>query len=158
MADTRGHPIAVHQQNGLTFAFPDDPNVDQFAVQHSTDSPWQFHSAMVSAWDDAAGRYSLNLAEYHPTATGVTARKNSWAIAMGGAYVMHLGWDIENNTMSDLRDCGRLVSFMESTNFNEMSPHNELKHADTEYVLAVPGSSYIAYTSPQVPGRLACGT
>jgi hypothetical protein len=94
------------------------------------------------------------IAEYHPEATGVTARKNSWAIAMGGAYVMHLEWDIENNSLSDLRDCGRLVSFMESTNFNEMSPHNKLKYADTEYVLAVPGSSYIAYTSSSSSGKI----
>jgi hypothetical protein len=36
---------------------------------------------------------------------------------------------------------------MESTNFNEMSPHDELKYGGTQYVLALPGDSYIAYTS-----------
>jgi uncharacterized protein DUF4038 len=153
-ADTGDHPIAVHQVNGLTFAFPNDPNVDQFAIQYTADSPGRFHSAIVSAWNNAAGRYNLNLAEYHPEATGVAARKNSWAIAMGGAYVMHLRWTIANNTLSDLRDCGRLVSFMESTNINKMSPHDDLKYADTAYVLAVPGSSYIAYTFYSSSGKI----
>ena len=36
---------------------------------------------------------------------------------------------------------------MESTNFNEMAPHDELKYDGTEYVLALPGDSYIAYAS-----------
>ena len=42
---------------------------------------------------------------------------------------------------------GRLVSFFESTNFNEMAPHDELKNGGTQYVLAAPGDSYIAYAS-----------
>ena len=66
---------------------------------------------------------------------------------MGGAYVKVLGWDIINTQYSDLEDCGRLVRFMESTNFNEMAPHDELKYDGTEYVLASPGDSYIAYAS-----------
>jgi hypothetical protein len=36
---------------------------------------------------------------------------------------------------------------MESTNFNEMAPHDELKYGGTKYVLASPGNSYIAYAS-----------
>jgi len=40
-----------------------------------------------------------------------------------------------------------MVSFFESTNFNNMAPHDELKYGGTEYVLASPGDSYIAYAS-----------
>jgi len=45
------------------------------------------------------------------------------------------------------------VRFFESTNFNEMSPHDELKFAGTKYVLAQPGFSYIAY-SPELKGEI----
>jgi hypothetical protein len=36
---------------------------------------------------------------------------------------------------------------MESTDFNRMAPHDELRYKGTEYVLASPGDSYIAYAS-----------
>jgi hypothetical protein len=98
-------------------------------------------------WNDAAGRYNLNMAEANLHGTGVTARRKNWAVAMGGAYVMVYQWDIANTPISDLRSCGRLRRFMESTNFNEMSPHDALKHGGTKYVLARPGESYIAYAS-----------
>ena len=102
---------------------------------------------MVKAWKDASGRYNLNMSEAADHGTGRTARLKNWASAMGGAYVMILGMDIASTSKSDLLDCGRLVSFFESTDFYRMAPHDELRLADTEYVLASPGESYIAYTS-----------
>lgn len=66
---------------------------------------------------------------------------------MGGAYVMVIEMDIASTTIGELEDCGRLVQFFESTNFYEMSPHDELRNGGTEYVLAQPGRSYIAYAS-----------
>jgi hypothetical protein len=66
---------------------------------------------------------------------------------MGGAYVMILGMDIAGTEVSDLEDCGRLVRFFESTDFYQMAPHDELAFGGTEYVLARPGDSYIAYAS-----------
>lgn len=146
IADDYDHPIAVHQTGGLIFDFPDDPNVDQFAIQYGANSPTELHNAIVTVWNNAAGRYNINLAE-SSLPTGTLDRKSKWAVAMGGAYVMIFGMDIEKTPISDLEDCGRLVSFMTSTNFNEMSPHDELKYAGTEYVLALPGKSYIAYAS-----------
>ena len=66
---------------------------------------------------------------------------------------MMLGMDIATTAGSDLEDCGRLVHFFESKNFNEMSPHDELAFAGTKYVLARPGFSYIAYT-PNLQGEI----
>lgn len=60
---------------------------------------------------------------------------------------MRLGMDVAGTSKSDLEDCGRLVLFLESTNFDRMAPHEELKHGETEYVLALTGDSYIAYAS-----------
>lgn len=147
-ADDYDHPIAVHKLSGLDFSeFAGDPNIDQFAIQYNVSSPAALHNGMVTAWTNAAGRYNLNMAEAAGYGTGPTARKKSWAVAMGGAYVMALGWDIATTPINDLEDCGRLVRFMTSTDFTKMSPHDELKHGGTEYVLAKPGDSYIAYAS-----------
>ncbi|MFQ5865527.1 MAG: immunoglobulin domain-containing protein, partial [bacterium] len=145
-ADDHDHVIAVHKLSGLSFSeFADDPNIDQFAIQ-SPDTG-SIHDNMIIAWNNAAGKYNLNMSESPNHGIGASARMHDWAIAMGGAYVMRIGMDIANTPVSDLEDCGRLVSFMESTNFNEMAPHDELKHGGTEYVLALPGTSYVAYAS-----------
>lgn len=66
---------------------------------------------------------------------------------MGAAYVMINGMTIDNTPLNDLRDMGRIVTFFESTNINEMAPHDELAFAGTEYVLAKSGNSYIVYVS-----------
>lgn len=153
-ADPNDHPIAVHKTIGLSFPeFADDPNIDQFAIQYSSTSPDGFHSGIVSAWQSANGRYNLNMAEGHPDAFGDDARLRSWATALGGSYVMHLRWDIAQTDIEDLRDCGRLVSFMESIPFQGMAPNDALALGATEYVLADPGNAYIAY-SPDRQGNM----
>lgn len=149
-ADDHDHVIAVHKNSGLNFSeFADDQNIDQFSIQYNVDDPVLLHEGMVAAWNSAAGRYNLNMSEvaFGGIGTGKVARKNYWAIIMGGAYVMANGMNIDNTAISDLEDMGRIVSFMESTNFDEMSPHDELAFGGTQYVLALPGDSYIAYAS-----------
>jgi hypothetical protein len=66
---------------------------------------------------------------------------------------MILGMDIANTEVNDLKDCGRLVRFMESTDFDRMAPRDDLAYGGTEYVLALPGESYIAYSS-SLSGRI----
>jgi CubicO group peptidase (beta-lactamase class C family) len=147
-ADNHDHVIAVHKNNGLDFSeFATDPNIDQFAVQYNVDDASALHAGMVTAWTNAAGQYNLNMSEAANYGSGSTARQKNWATATGGAYVMILGMDIASTPVSDLEDCGRVVSFMESTDFNRMSPHDELAVGGSEYVLALPGVSYIAYAS-----------
>ena len=143
-ADPADHVIAVHKNNGISFVeFEDDPNVDQFAVQLGN-SP---HQDLVTAFSDAEGRYNLNLVELLEHGTGALARRNSWAAAMAGAYVMVYQMDIANTDIEDLEDCGRLVRFMEVTLFREMEPADELAFGGTEFVLAGPPDLYILYAS-----------
>lgn len=146
-ADDYDHIIAVHKLPGLDFSeFKDDPNIEQFAIQYegSIDT---LHDGMVTAWQNAAGQYNLNMSEvpWGKTGTGAESRIKSWAMVMGGAYVMVNGMDIESTDVSDLEDMGRIVRFFESTNFYEMAPHDELKYGGTDYVLAKQGDSYVAY-------------
>jgi hypothetical protein len=147
-ADEHRHPIAVHKLSGLDFReFAEDPNIDQFAIQYNGKTAEQLHAGMVKAFGAAKGRYNLNMSEAAGHGTGETARKNTWACAMGGAYVMVLGMDIAGTSVNDLEDCGRLVRFFESTDFAAMAPHDDLAHSATQYVLARPGRSYIAYSA-----------
>jgi CubicO group peptidase (beta-lactamase class C family) len=153
-ADDYNHAIAVHKLNGLDFSeFADDSNIDQFAIQYNVKAAEELHAGVVQAWKNARGRYSLNLSEAADWGSGTESRKKCWACAMGGAYVMILGMDIATTAKSDLEDCGRLVHFFESTNFNEMSPHDELSFGGTKYVLAQPGRSYITY-APELQGKI----
>lgn len=150
-ADEHNHPIAVHKLSGLDFDdFVDDPNIDQFAIQYNVTDPQEFHDGMVNAWNSAAGQYNLNMSETADHGFGTTARQKHWACAMGGAYVMALGWNFDTVTepsVTDLETWGDLVRFFESTNFNEMQPGDDLNLGSTEYVFAKPGESYIAYSS-----------
>lgn len=147
-ADDYDHPIAVHKNHGLDFAeLADDPNIDQFAIQYNVPTASELHRGGVEAWEGAGGRYNLNLSEAADWGTGAEARKKAWACAIGGAYVMVLGMDIASTPVSDLEDCGRLVRFMESTDLQDMAPHDELAFGDTDYVLADPPESFIAYAS-----------
>ena len=153
-ADDHNHIIAVHKLNGLSFKeFADDENIDQFAIQYNEGSAEALHKGMVRAWKDARGRFNLNMSEAKEFGSGKALRDKSWACAMGGAYVMILEMDIAGTPRSDLEDCGRLVRFFESTNFDQMAPHDELAFAGTKYVLARPGDSYIAY-APNLDGEI----
>lgn len=96
---------------------------------------------------DARGSYNLNLSEAVDWGTGTESQKKCWACAVTGAYVMILEMDIATTVKSDLQDCGCLVHFFESIDFQQMSPHDELGFGGTQYVLARPGRSYIAYSS-----------
>ena len=147
-ADDYNHVIAVHKLNGLDFSeFAGERNIDQFAIQYNVKTAERLHAGILKAWKDAKGRYNLNMSEAADWGTGAELRQKCWACAMAGAYVMILGMDIATTAKSDLEDCGRLVRFFESTDFQQMSPHDELGFAGTQYVLARPGRSYIAYAS-----------
>ena len=144
--DEHGHPIAVHKLPGLSFSeFAGVPVIDQFAIQYLDAENPQMYDDLAKASRTAAGRYNLNFSEGHPIVDGSVLRHRNWRAAMAGAYVMVLGMDIASTPRADLEDCGRLVRFMESTNFHEMAPRVDLGHADTDYVLAKPDHSYIAY-------------
>jgi hypothetical protein len=148
-ADKHRHVIAVHKNESLSFEeFAGDANIGQFAVQYNKKTASALHEGMLTAWHNADGRYNLNMAEAEAFGFGAAAREKAWACAMAGTYVMALDWRFDKPdapSADDLNACGYLVRFFESTNFNEMVPHDELRADGTQYVLAAPGGSYIAY-------------
>ena len=146
-ADDHDHPIAVHQNHGLSFHFGDDPNIDQFAIQYNNANTSNVHNGILTAWAEANGRYNLNLSEADGWGTGNLARRNAWAAAMAGAYVMHFNWDIESTPTARLRECGALKQFFEAAPLADVMPMDFTALGATEYVLANPGGTYVAYTA-----------
>lgn len=155
-ADKHRHVISVHKNESLAFdEFADNPDISQFAVQYNVKTADDLHEGLVTAWQDAKGRYNITLSEAAGFGFGATAREKFWACAMAGAYGMALDWRFDAQdapSVEDLSACGRLVRFFEATNFNEMSPHDRLRAGGTRYVLAVPGDRYIAYGSASEKG------
>ncbi len=148
-ADDHDHPVGVHQNDGLDFDFKDDPNIDHFAIQYNVSDPKKLNSGMNQAWKDSGNKYNLTHSEAAEGifGTGDAARRSIWAVAMGGAYVTVHGWDIANTPEARLKECGYMVKFFESSKINTMAPNNDLKTANTQYVLSNNNKSYIAYTS-----------
>ena len=145
-SDDNKHPIANHQLSGITFDHANDANIDQFAIQYNDTTVDGLHSGMTDAWNNAAGRYSINMSESrdHGDGTRSTVRQKNWACALGGAYVMVIRMDGTSAYNDKMRDCATLADFFESTDFNTMAPHDELGNTGT-WVMANPGQSYIAY-------------
>ncbi len=145
-ADSHNHIIANHQLSSLVFDHSNDPNIDQFALQYNVTDVAGLHNGMVTAWKNAQGRYSVMMAESvdHGNSTRTTCRQKNWASAMGGANIMILRMDGTSAYNSKMRDCKTLIDFFESTNFNTMSPRDDLGNQGT-WVLANPGNAYIAY-------------
>jgi hypothetical protein len=155
-ADDHRHPIASHQLGGNVFFHADDPNIDQFAIQTKGDrvaTRAPFHEWLVEAWRNAAGRYGLNMSEdmhHHQLCENgdrAGVRQRNWAAAMAGTYVMVFGIDGARTPAEWMQDCRRLQQFFESTDFYRMGNADELKHGETEFVLAAPGRSYIVYST-----------
>ncbi len=147
--DDRDHPITTHQLPSTVCAFPNDPHQDAFSMQAGAgETPGSLHAKVVQAWQNAAGNYNVTMAEAVGHYTDRTsARKMSWAAAMGGSYVMVQAMDVIDTPVAALQDCGRLASFFRSTPFHRFAPSDASKRGQTEYVFGAPSAGYIAYAS-----------
>jgi hypothetical protein len=147
--DGRDHPIAAHQHQGHVFHFPDDPNLDVHAMHcgpNNTEA--SLHEQVLDAWNWSDGRYNVIMAEsVNHYGTRTEARRLSWAAAMGGLTVLVHSMDVANTSLDALEDCGRLVSFFESTPFHRLEPRDDLARAGTDYVLGEASVGWIVYAS-----------
>jgi hypothetical protein len=144
--DDHGHLIGGHHQSGTTFkAWQEGGALNHFAMQLSaTDDA--AHAGAIEALRKADGRYQVIYSESTGMRTDVDGmRSHAWAVAMGGLMPMLLRMDIATTPPAALQQCRYLQTFFEATDFWTLSPHDALKHAQSKYVLAKPGRSYIAY-------------
>ena len=145
-ADERGHLIGDHHHSGTTFkAWQPGGAIDHFSMQLNKTGD-EAHAGAVEALQKAAGRYQVIFSESTAMRTDPDGmRHHAWAVAMGGVMPMLLRMDIAATPVEILHQCRFLQEFFEATDFYALSPHDELKHDGTRYVLADPGRSYIAY-------------
>jgi CubicO group peptidase (beta-lactamase class C family) len=146
-ADPHGHVIGNHHLNGTTFKSwrPGSP-LRHFSMQMAAATGAEAHAAALGGLRNAAGRYQVIFAESTKTPADVAGmRRHAWGSAMAGVMPMLLQMDIAGTPVEALQQCRILQRFFESTDFHAMSPHDELKHTETSYVLADPGRSYLAY-------------
>src|SRR5690606_32302287 len=99
-ADDHDHIIAVHHQSDdRTMDFPDDPNIDQFALQSKARTAQELHEDVAAAVAHARGRFHVVMAENwnERRADHVRAildgdraevRRRNWAAATAGGHVM----------------------------------------------------------------------
>ena len=149
LADDFRHPIAVHQNSSLVFAFPDDPHIDQFAMQFNPRlTPDLLHESLAEAFEKAQGRFNLTLAERegHGLEEEDEIRQLNWAAAMAGAYVLVYQWEVDSTPERQLQQCGYLVEFLEAADVRGSRPQSDLARGDTRFLLAGPGDRYIGYT------------
>jgi hypothetical protein len=145
-ADARHHPIGNHHHSGLAFkAFRDGCALGHFAIQYNKSTARELHDGMVKAWRLARGRYGLCMSEAADHMTDL--RRKNWACGMGGAHAMALKMSIHDTPSEALKACRIQQRFFESTDFVTMAPHDELASAGTQWVLADPRRSYLAYAA-----------
>lgn len=151
LQDDNNHVVGVHQLSGNNFDFLADSNIDMFLMQLNYSTPGNLHNQVKNS--NANGTKILNMAEAanHANQTRTTVRLWSWASIMGGASAVQVLWmgrasdPAAWNEVGKYDDCARLTDFMESTNINQTTCHDDLARGNTDYVLADPGNVYIVY-------------
>ncbi|MGB9689147.1 hypothetical protein, partial [Thermogutta sp.] len=106
------------------------------------------HRAYLNyAWRDRDVFIAMrNETEYH-NIDRRTARIHNWACALAGMHALEAQLNAARMDRRDrILDAGKLVLFMEQTDWFRMKPADDLASQQTKWVLANPGSSYILYS------------
>ncbi len=115
-------------------------------VPHRQDYEQQHREYLAYYRRDADNFVVLKNETFHHPRRGAASRIYMWSCAMTGMHSLEAYHHADTSSEETLADDGRLNSFMESTDFYQMKPHDELAAGSTKWVLANPGKSYIAYT------------
>jgi len=159
--DNHNHPImhsfvtpdTSERDIGRDYVFPTDFYGDPYTqlvtwlhvLPHGEDYDAQ-HQAYLKWSRVGSGRFVVvkNETEKFPR-TEPQSRIYQWSCAMTGMHALEAGHDVLRRQRL-LDTDGRIVKFMEQTDFHTMKPTDTLAAGSTKWVLANPGRSYIAYT------------
>ena len=84
---------------------------------------------------------------YTRTGNDALRRRYTWCAAMAGLHSLEAGHNASRPANAPrLREDAFLSRFMEQTDYYRLRPRRDLAAGSTKWVLANPGSSYIAYT------------
>jgi len=116
-------------------------------VPHKDDFEKQ-HQEYLSYYKRDADKFVVMKNEtYHHPRRGRSSRIYMWSCAMTGMHCLEAYHHADRvSDEKTLEDNGRINTFMEQTDFHKMRSRDDLAAGSTMWVLANPGSSYIAYT------------
>ena len=114
------------------------PNEDDFDKQH------QEYLRYVTR--DSRHFIVMKNETYHHPRKGMQARRYLWSCAMTGMHNLEAYISADKSSDETLKQFGFINQFMEQTDFYNMIPRDDLAAGSTNWVLASPGKSYIAYT------------
>ncbi|MBL7185758.1 MAG: hypothetical protein ISS70_05480 [Phycisphaerae bacterium] len=116
-------------------------------VPHKDDFEKQHQEYLSFCKRDADKFVVMKNETYHHPRRGRSSRVYMWSCAMTGMHCLeayhHAGDASHEKTLAD---DGRINRFMEQTDFHKMKSRDDLAAGSAKWVLANPGSSYIAYT------------
>jgi hypothetical protein len=145
------HEHDFHPDGIMSDEYRDDPHINIVTWLH-VPPHGDDYEAQHQAYLDYARRdrdrfiVMKNETEYHRI-NRTTARRQTWACALTGMHAMEAQHDASRPNRQDwLKDDGKVVTFMEQTDFYRMQPRDDLAAGSTRWVLAGPDDSYIAYT------------
>ncbi|MEM7247235.1 MAG: thrombospondin type 3 repeat-containing protein [Acidobacteriota bacterium] len=174
-ADPHGHPVALHHFQGRGTSLDcnglfteDTAGIDIHALGYSVTAtgcrdlpPHEF--VVKNYWDGQASGYGVVLAELVSTVRWgrdpgrypiADFRMLHWDVAMGGGaghLILYEGGRGNQLPPDDKLEALRVQQlFFESTDFATMQPADDLAREETTWVLANPGTSYIAYAETAV--------
>jgi hypothetical protein len=161
--DDHNHPVVhsfvtpetaerdLHPDKVMSDEYRDDPHVDVVTwlhvAPHGDDFEAQHQEYMKYARRDRDRFVAMKNETEHHRVDRTTARRQTWACALTGMHALESQHSPARRDRRDwIADDGRVAAFMEQTDFYRMRPRDDLAAGATTWVLANPGTSYIAYT------------
>jgi hypothetical protein len=161
-ADDHNHPIVQSfvvpndpegdfPEDGITSdEYIGDPNIRVVTWLHVPphgDDLEKQHQEYLDYYNRDAAKFVVMKNEtYHHPRRGHLSRKYMWSCTMTGMQNLEAFHHADDGSESTLRDDGRIAAFMEQTDFHTMKPRDDLAAGSTKWLLANPGTSYIAYS------------
>jgi len=161
-ADNYKHPIVQSfvvpidnegdfpQGGALADVYAGDDNIHivtwLHVVPHGDDYEKQHREYLQFYENDSPNFIVLKNETYHHPRKGTRARRYMWSCALAGIHTLEAYLHADSGDKATLKECGRINTFMEQTDFYKMTPRDDLATGSTNWVLAKPGDCYIAYT------------
>ncbi|MDA0194482.1 MAG: hypothetical protein O2887_05770 [Bacteroidetes bacterium] len=114
------------------------PNGEDFEAQHQQYLQYYLR--------DSKNFIVMKNETFHHPKEGYQSRRYMWSSAMAGLQTLEAYHHADGSSDATLREDGLINKFMERTDFNQLIPRDDLAAGSTQWVLARPSQSYVAYT------------
>jgi hypothetical protein len=162
-ADDHHHPVVhsfvtpdtaerdLHPDAVMSGDYRDDPRVDIVTWLHiaprGNDYEAQHREYLKWAARDSDRFIAMRNETEYQRIDRTALRRHHWGCALAGMHALEAQLTAARADRRDrLPDAGKVVAFMEQTDWHTMKPQDDLAAGSTRWVLARPGESCIAYS------------